>query len=109
MVNIKSDLDHVTQQVRQLAGGEASDPEMLLQLVTQLEQAIHQAGETHTAELQKLAQRLGRLIDDLAAGDEDTVEMSGRMLLKTAKRLDDTLPAVARLAKEIGQTAVEMV
>jgi hypothetical protein len=102
-VNIKSNLENVTQTVGALPQVDDSVKEELQQLLLQLNDTLQEAPAENAAEAEKVSEATTLLVD--AAAEEEPnktmVEMLGAGLLNAATTLTNELPDVVNITSKI--------
>lgn len=103
IVNIKSQLENVTQTVNTLPHGDDEEREELKQLVAQLQEALAQAPPEKASDAEKVAKRVEALVEEADDDNPDTemMEITGESLKRAAENIRDALPAVLPIATQI--------
>lgn len=102
-LNIKSQLENVTQTIRMMPDTDESTKEKLVELTLRLGELLAQVPPERAEEAQNVAKRVDVLVQkaNQVDPDEEIVKTLGRSLLKAAEKLTQFLPNVLTIAKQI--------
>jgi len=103
ILNIKSQLSNVTQNIGALPNLAQADKAELSRLVDELKTLLEQTPPAKAAEAETVAKRTEKLVQELKEEkpDPEMVEMMGHSLKKAAENLAVALPAVLPIATRI--------
>jgi uncharacterized caspase-like protein len=103
ILNIKSQLDNVTQRIDALPGANQPIKDSLTQLMVQLSALLQQAPPDKAVDAAKVAKRVQTLVEEASkpSPDKELVEFSGESLKKAAANIAAVLPAVLPIAAQI--------
>lgn len=103
IVNVKSQLDGVTQSIGALPHGDPEEREALAQLVEQLKEQLANVPPENVTDAQRVSRRVEALVEEIdeAEPDEEMVEITARRLKRAADNLAKVVPAVLPIATDI--------
>lgn len=109
IINVSSRLDNVIQTVESLPYGSDSQKEVLRTLIAELQTQLNQVPQDRVDEAQKVAKRIGVLVQEMDAKepDKEMVQITGESLKRAATNLKDILPTVLTIATQIASHAVQ--
>ncbi len=89
--------------VNKLSGADADTKQQLMDLFTQLHEALAQAPEAQKAQAADVAQKANKLVEvaDDPESDKETVEFHANRLKEAAEKIKDALPTVLSIAGSI--------
>ncbi len=111
IVNIKSQLDNVTQTVNTMPHGNDEEKEELKQMVAQLQEALAEVPPEQAGDAEKVAKRVEALVEEADDDNPDTemMEITGESLKRAAENVRDALPTVLPIATQIVGHVLSMV
>ncbi len=111
ILNIKSQLSNVTQNIGALPNVAQADKDELIRLVNALKTQLEQTPPDKTAEAETLAKRTDKLVKELEEPqpDREMVETMGNSLKKAAENLAGALPVVLPIATQIVAYVLKLV
>jgi hypothetical protein len=103
ILNVKSQLSNVTQNIGALPNVAQADKDELIRLVNELKSQLEQTPPDKTAEAETLAKRTDKLVKELEEPqpDREMVETMGNSLKRAAENLARALPVVLPIATQI--------
>jgi len=104
IINIKTKLNKVTQNVGALTGVSETKRDELIRLIDELQTQLEQVPAQKAKDAEVIAEHLDSLIKELCKKEEthsDTLETMGDRLKKAAKNLREVMPTVLPIATQI--------
>lgn len=103
IVNVKSQLDRVTQRIGSLPYGDSAEREALMQLVEELKQHLDQVPSEKVADAEKVSKRVEALVEEVeqAEPDQEMVGITAESLKRAATNLAKVVPTVLPIATQI--------
>jgi len=103
IVNIKSQLDHVTQTVEVLPNFDQAGKEDLIRLVGKLKQQLEKVPPESAQDAEKVSKRVKALVEEVNVDepDKEMIKITGESLKRAAQNLAAVMPPVLAIATQI--------
>jgi len=109
LVNVKSQLENVTQIIHSLPTGDEESKTELLKLIEELKAVLSKVPEEKVKEAEKVSNRVEALTREISEKepDKEMISMTGESLKRAVKNIADVLPSVIPLAAQIVTVALK--
>jgi hypothetical protein len=108
VLNIGSQLNQVTQTIRQSQAKNPADRADLIALVAAMQSELEQVPGERRKEAEMVLNRLAQTTNHLQAGDADLVTIDSHALVRAAYNLGDIRPGLPAVARQIAAAASRM-
>jgi ElaB/YqjD/DUF883 family membrane-anchored ribosome-binding protein len=103
LLNIRTQMDKVTQTIGELPGVDREARDELIRLVGQLKALLEKASDGKAEEAETVVKRVEALVKEAGEPDKDkeAIQITGESLKRAAENLAGAMPAVLTIATQI--------
>jgi TolA-binding protein len=111
VIQMRSQLDRVSQQVSNIPHAQAAERQTMSELVNSLKEQIERAPAGYESQIETLVKRLAALTEALeeTQPEPELVKANGESLKKAAENIAGVLPVVLKIVSQIVPHALSMI